>query len=239
MALWWVPKSMMPNVGSTSPACGSNPRTWPRWPSWPMSPACWTETDCSCTISKGVAHGPYIGLLCPHPPGRLLHRCTPGRRLFPAHGHRRCLPPQPAITAGIGLRRPGVAPGAAPGLFPRFGTWVARTTGFSGGRRIGLTQIDFALQAIHEGESCRTDLARVSRNAMPVAYADMIYAFIIEEWGCWSADWPRPAVPHSLFPHHPHRARCPVLSAFAAIGLGLMLTFRPWSTWASPSSCCP
>ena len=87
-----------------------------------------------------------------------------------------------AVAGGLSLIGLGVA---APGLFPRFGTWVARATSFFGGEGgSDTTQINFALQAIHEGGILpQGPGSGVSRNAMPVAYADMIYAFIIEEWG--------------------------------------------------------
>ena len=92
------------------------------------------------------------------------------------------------ITAGLGAGSILAVAGLgaiAPGLFPRFNTWVARATGFFGGEGgSDTTQIDFALQAIHQGGLLPQGPASgVSRNAMPVAYADMIYAFIIEEWG--------------------------------------------------------
>ena len=118
----------------------------------------------------------------------------------------------------------------APGLFPRFNTWVARATGFFGGEGgSDTTQIDFALQAIHQGGLLPQGPASgVSRNAMPVAYADMIYAFIIEEWGLILGGFGLVLLYLILFSRAIRiGTRCPrPFGSLLAIGLGLMLTFQ-------------
>jgi len=137
------------------------------------------------------------------------------------------------ITAGIGggLVLLVVALGAAaPGLFPRFGTWVARTMGFFGGEGgSDSTQIDFALQAIHEGGLLpHGPGSGVSRNAMPVAYADMIYAFIIEEWGLLLGGFGLVLLYLILFSRAIRiGTRCQrPFGSLLSIGLGLMLTLQ-------------
>ena len=138
-----------------------------------------------------------------------------------------------AITAGIGLSGilGVVALGAiAPGLFPRFNTWVARATGFLGGEGgSDSTQIEFALQAIHEGGILpQGPGSGVSRNAMPVAYADMIYAFIIEEWGLILGGFGLVLLYLILFSRSIRIGlRCPrPFGSLLSIGLGLMLTLQ-------------
>lgn len=137
------------------------------------------------------------------------------------------------ITAGLGaggiLAVAGLG-AIAPGLFPRFNTWVARATGFFGGEGgSDTTQIDFALQAIHQGGLLPQGPASgVSRNAMPVAYADMIYAFIIEEWGLILGGFGLVLLYLILFSRAIRiGTRCPrPFGSLLAIGLGLMLTFQ-------------
>ena len=137
------------------------------------------------------------------------------------------------ITAGLGAGSILAVAGLgaiAPGLFPRFNTWVARATGFFGGEGgSDTTQIDFALQAIHQGGILPQGPASgVSRNAMPVAYADMIYAFIIEEWGLILGGFGLVLLYLILFSRAIRiGTRCPrPFGSLLAIGLGLMLTFQ-------------
>ena len=138
-----------------------------------------------------------------------------------------------AITAGIGVAGilAVIALGAvAPELFPRFSTWVARATGFLGGEGgSDSTQIDFALQAIHEGGILpQGPGSGVSRNAMPVAYADMIYAVIIEEWGLILGGFGLILLYLILFSRSIRIGlRCPrPFGSLLSIGLGLMLTLQ-------------
>ena len=137
------------------------------------------------------------------------------------------------ITAGLGtgagLGVIGLA-AIAPGLFPRMGTWVARATGFLGGTGgSDSSQIDYALQAIHQGGLFpHGPGSGMSRNAMPVAYADMIYAFIIEEWGAILGGAGLVLLYLILFSRAIRiGTRCPRhFGGLLSIGLGLMLTLQ-------------
>lgn len=80
----------------------------------------------------------------------------------------------------------------APDVFPRFGTWTNRIEQFSGFASNGIAgepnegeyQIELAQVAIHNGGMFPTGPGTgTSRNFLPHPYSDMIYAFIIEEWG--------------------------------------------------------
>ncbi|MDA9864401.1 FtsW/RodA/SpoVE family cell cycle protein [Flavobacteriales bacterium] len=138
-----------------------------------------------------------------------------------------------AITAGLGAGAAMAVIGLAtamPALFPRMGTWIARATGFLGGRGgSDSSQIDFALQAIHQGGLLpHGPGSSMSRNAMPVAYADMIYAFIIEEWGAIIGGFGLILLYLILFSRAIRiGTRCPKhFGGLLSIGLGLMLTLQ-------------
>lgn len=136
-------------------------------------------------------------------------------------------------TVGLGLGAVvsmlGLA-AVAPALFPRMGTWVARATGFLGGSGgSDSSQIDYAMQAIHQGGLLpHGPGSGMSRNAMPVAYADMIYAFIIEEWGAILGGLGLVLLYLILFSRAIRiGTRCPRnFGGLLAIGLGLMLTLQ-------------
>ena len=140
-----------------------------------------------------------------------------------------------AITAGLGagagLAVIGLAT-AMPSLFPRMGTWIARASGFFGGQGgSDSSQIDFAMQAIHQGGLLpHGPGSSMSRNAMPVAYADMIYAFIIEEWGALAGRTSGLVLLYSdpVLARHPRGDPVsPHISAGSCpSGLGLMLTLQ-------------
>lgn len=71
-----------------------------------------------------------------------------------------------------------------PELFPRFATWVARIESFMSPESGGNYQIDYALYAISEGGFLPDwPGSASSRNFLPHPYSDMIYAFIIQEYG--------------------------------------------------------
>ena len=81
---------------------------------------------------------------------------------------------------------------AAPEALPRFGTWASRIesfAGFASGQPDDIKseedyQIDMAQVAIHRGGLFPHGPASgTSRNFLPHPYSDMIFAFIIEEWG--------------------------------------------------------
>jgi cell division protein FtsW len=81
---------------------------------------------------------------------------------------------------------------AAPEALPRFGTWASRMesfVGFATGQDGGAQsaedyQIELAQIAIHRGGLFPSGPASgTSRNFLPHPYSDMIFAFIVEEWG--------------------------------------------------------
>ena len=81
---------------------------------------------------------------------------------------------------------------AAPEALPRFGTWASRIESFvgfaSGDASAEASQEDYQIElaqiAIHRGTLFPHGPASgTSRNFLPHPYSDMIYAFIIEEWG--------------------------------------------------------
>jgi cell division protein FtsW len=138
-----------------------------------------------------------------------------------------------AITTGLGVGAVLAAAGLAsiaPELFPRMGTWMARATGFFGGSGgSDSSQIDYALQAIHQGGLLpHGPGSGLSRNAMPVAYADMIYAFIIEEWGALLGGLGLILLYLILFSRAIRiGTRCPRnFGGLLSIGLGLMLSLQ-------------
>ena len=82
--------------------------------------------------------------------------------------------------------------GKAPEALPRFGTWASRIESFvgfaSGDASAEASQEDYQIElaqiAIHRGTLFPHGPASgTSRNFLPHPYSDMIYAFIIEEWG--------------------------------------------------------
>ena len=81
---------------------------------------------------------------------------------------------------------------AAPDALPRFGTWASRVerfAGFATGHETANAsaedyQIELAQVAIYKGGLFPSGPASgTSRNFLPHPYSDMIFAFIVEEWG--------------------------------------------------------
>lgn len=80
---------------------------------------------------------------------------------------------------------------AAPEALPRFGTWASRLESFvgfasgnTGTASVEDYQIELAQIAIHRGGLFPHGPASgTSRNFLPHPYSDMIFAFIVEEWG--------------------------------------------------------
>ena len=94
-----------------------------------------------------------------------------------------------AMALGMGIYGVGKV---SPKMFPRFGTWTNRIEqhiGFTTGgadhvATEGEYQIELAQVAIHNGGLFPSGPGTgTSRNYLPHPYSDMIYAFIIEEWG--------------------------------------------------------
>lgn len=73
---------------------------------------------------------------------------------------------------------------AAPNVFPRLDTWTTRLTSFTSTSGEGEYQTNYAQVAIYNGGLLPSGPGTgVSRNYLPHPYSDMIYAFIIEEYG--------------------------------------------------------
>ena len=80
---------------------------------------------------------------------------------------------------------------AAPDALPRFGTWANRMesfVGFATGQNGTASEEDYQIElaqiAIYKGGLLPQGPASgTSRNFLPHPYSDMIFAFIIEEWG--------------------------------------------------------
>lgn len=73
---------------------------------------------------------------------------------------------------------------AAPKVFPRFETWTARIESFMEPGGEGDYQTNYAQVAIYNGGLLpKGPGTGLSRNYLPHPYSDMIYAFIIEEYG--------------------------------------------------------
>lgn len=73
---------------------------------------------------------------------------------------------------------------ASPDLLPRFTTWTGRIENFFNPEAAGNFQVDVAQFAIHDGGLLPNQLGSGhSRNYLPHPYSDMIYAFIIQEYG--------------------------------------------------------
>ena len=72
----------------------------------------------------------------------------------------------------------------APDLLPRVETWKSRLLSFESGDSETNYQVEHAMMAIHSGGLLPAGPGSGdSRNYLPHPYSDMIYAFIIEEYG--------------------------------------------------------
>jgi cell division protein FtsW len=72
----------------------------------------------------------------------------------------------------------------APNLFPRLDTWTSRLESFASPGGQGDYQTNYAQVAIYNGGLLpKGPGTGLSRNYLPHPYSDMIYAFIIEEYG--------------------------------------------------------
>jgi cell division protein FtsW len=71
-----------------------------------------------------------------------------------------------------------------PDLLPRVETWKSRLMSFESGNTEANYQVEHAMMAIHSGGLLPAGPGTGdSRNYLPHPYSDMIYAFIIEEYG--------------------------------------------------------
>ena len=123
---------------------------------------------------------------------------------------------------------------AAPEVLPRFGTWAGRLERFAG---VGASadadeleyQIELAQVAINRGGLLPSGPGTgTSRNFLPHPYSDMIYAFIIEEWGALVGGLGMVlAYLILLFRTVRTATRCPrQFGGLLAMGLGFMLVFQ-------------
>jgi cell division protein FtsW len=124
---------------------------------------------------------------------------------------------------------------AAPNLVPRSQTWVNRIDQFFGendGSGISGSsdyQIDLAQVAINRGGLLPSGPGTgTSRNFLPHPYSDMIYAFIIEEWGSIIGGFGLLLMYFILLYRTIHAARnCNrPFGSFLAMGLGLLITIQ-------------
>ena len=128
----------------------------------------------------------------------------------------------------------------APDLVPRSETWVHRIEQFVGinmGETDGINsiggsseyQIDLAQVAINRGGFLPSGPGSgTSRNFLPHPYSDMIYAFIIEEWGALIGGFGLLLLYYILFYRSIQAARkCErPFGSYLAMGLGLMITLQ-------------
>ena len=128
----------------------------------------------------------------------------------------------------------------APDLVPRSGTWVNRIEQFVGISNIkhdvvnvpggsSEYQIDLAQVAINRGGMLPSGPGSgTSRNFLPHPYSDMIYAFIIEEWGALMGGFGLLILYYILLYRTIQAARkCErPFGSYLAMGLGLMITLQ-------------
>jgi cell division protein FtsW len=123
---------------------------------------------------------------------------------------------------------------AAPELLPRFGTWAGRIERFAGlgnaedGDSLEY-QIELAQVAINRGGILpQGPGSGTSRNFLPHPYSDMIYAFIIEEWGAIMGGLGLVLLYLILLYRTLRTAtRCPRhFGGLLAMGLGFLLVFQ-------------
>lgn len=128
----------------------------------------------------------------------------------------------------------------APDLVPRSGTWVNRIEQFVGISNIkhdvvnvpggsSEYQINLAQVAINRGGLLPSGPGSgTSRNFLPHPYSDMIYAFIIEEWGALMGGFGLLILYYILLYRTIQAARkCKrPFGSYLAMGLGLMITLQ-------------
>lgn len=128
----------------------------------------------------------------------------------------------------------------APDLVPRSRTWVNRVEQFVGFSHDEIDvinssggsaeyQIDLAQVAINHGGIFPSGPGSgTSRNFLPHPYSDMIYAFIIEEWGALIGGFGLLLLYYILFYRTIQAARkCDrPLGSYLAMGLGLLITLQ-------------
>ena len=133
---------------------------------------------CGLILPEDLSTAVLLGAVCL---GMMLIASVPWRSLFRIGG----------IIVAMGITVYGVGK-LKPDLVPRLGTWTSRIEQFVGFASTGVSreategeyQIELAQIAIHKGGMLPSGPGSgTSRNFLPHPYSDMIYAFIIEEWG--------------------------------------------------------
>lgn len=133
---------------------------------------------CGLILPEDLSTAALLGAVCI---GMMLIASVPWQSMFRIGG----------LVVAMGISVYGIGK-FAPDLVPRFGTWTSRieqfvgfaSSGVSGEASEGEYQIELAQVAIHNGGMLPTGPGTgTSRNFLPHPYSDMIYAFIIEEWG--------------------------------------------------------
>ena len=133
---------------------------------------------CGLILPANFSTAALLGLVCV---GMMFIAGVPWRHMTRIAGY--------AVLVLLGIFGVGKA---APDLLPRFGTWAGRIERFVGVESAGEVeggsgleyQIELAQVAITRGGLLPTGPGTgTSRNFLPHPYSDMIYAFIIEEYG--------------------------------------------------------
>lgn len=133
---------------------------------------------CGLILPEDLSTAVLLGAVCL---GMMLIASVPWRSMFRIGG----------IVVAMGIAVYGVGK-FKPDLVPRLGTWTSRIEQFIGFASTGISreategeyQIELAQIAIHKGGMLPSGPGSgTSRNFLPHPYSDMIYAFIIEEWG--------------------------------------------------------
>lgn len=133
---------------------------------------------CGLILPEDLSTAVLLGAVCL---GMMLIASVPWRSMFRIGG----------IVVAMGIVVYGVGK-FKPDLVPRLGTWTSRIEQFIGFASTGISreategeyQIELAQIAIHKGGMLPSGPGSgTSRNFLPHPYSDMIYAFIIEEWG--------------------------------------------------------
>lgn len=135
-------------------------------------------------------------------------------------------------VVGIGAAGIGMIIGIAilkPGLLERADTWKNRVLNFNSGDSDGNYQVEHAKYAIASGGILpKGPGTGNSRNFLPYAYADMIYAYVIEEYGSIIGGVGMLMLYLILLLRSIQIAiKCPKLfGTFVALGLSLMLVIQ-------------
>ena len=177
-------------------------------------------TICFLILPADFSTAALLGTVCV---GMLFVGGVPWRHLFKIGGL--------GIVAFFGLYCLGKT---APEILPRFGTWANRIERFAGVDEAAQGdvldyQIELAQVAINRGGLLPHGPGTgTSRNFLPHPYSDMIYAFIIEEWGANFGGLGLILLYLILlFRTMQTATRCPRhFGGLLAMGLGFMLVFQ-------------